>query len=204
VAVHDGWAPYRGYDQMTHQLCNAHHIRELAAVAEQGPHQDWAAHLIELLCDAADRVAAARAAGQDALPAEVAAGLRARYAGHLQQGREANPRRASVSGRRVTQPKAVNLLDRLDRYRDDVLRFRTDFRVPFTNNLAEQAVRMVKLAQKISGCWRTLAGGQAFCKTRSYIATARKHGVNPLDALRQAFTGTPWMPPTTGPPPALA
>ena len=79
-------------------------------------------------------------------------------------------------------------------------RNRQRFRVPFTNNLAEQAVRMVKLAQKISGCWRTLTGGQAFCKTRSYIATARKHGVNPLDALRQAFTSNPWMPPTTGPP----
>jgi hypothetical protein len=87
-------------------------------VAEQGPHQDWAAHLIELLCDAAGRVAAARAAGDTMLPAEVAAGIRARYAGHLQQGHEANPRRAGVCGRRVKQPKAVNLLERLDRYRD--------------------------------------------------------------------------------------
>jgi transposase len=76
-----------------------------------------------------------------------------------------------------------------------VLRFTVDLDVPFTNNLAERDIRMTKLQQKISGCWRTLAGAQAFASTRSYISTARKHDVNVLDALRQAFDGNAWTPP---------
>jgi transposase len=76
--------------------------------------------------------------------------------------------------------------------------------VPFTNNQAEREVRMTKLAQKISGCWRTLTGAQAFAATRSYIATARKQGLDPLDALRRAFAGDLWIPTATGPPADLA
>jgi transposase len=74
------------------------------------------------------------------------------------------------------------------------LRFLEDLRVPPTNNLAERDIRMVKLQQKISGCWRTLDGAQAFLTVRSYVATARKHGVNPLAALRRLFEGNPWLP----------
>jgi transposase len=80
----------------------------------------------------------------------------------------------------------------------------TDLRVPFTNNLGERDIRMAKLQTKISGGWRTLAGAQAFCKVRSYIATARKQGINALGALRDAFVGNPWIPPATRPPPDLA
>jgi transposase len=74
------------------------------------------------------------------------------------------------------------------------LRFLEDLRVPPTNNQAERDIRMVKLQQKISGCWRTLDGAQAFLTVRSSVATARKHGVNPLDALRRLFDGHPWLP----------
>jgi transposase len=88
----------------------------------------------------------------------------------------------------------ANLLARLDAHRDEVLRSLEDTRVPFDNNQAERDLRMVKLQQKISGCWRTLAGAQAFLTVRSYIATARKQGRNPLDALRRLFDGHPWLP----------
>jgi transposase len=184
VAVHDGWAAYRGYTDVTHGLCNAHHLRELAAAAEAG--HDWAAHLADLLRYAHRQVAQARARGDTSLPAHVAASIAARYAGHLAQAADA------TTG---TKTKAAALARRLDRRRDDVLRFTVDFAVPFDNNQAERDLRMVKLQQKISGCWRTLAGAQAFCAVRSYIATARKHDANILHALRGAFAGDPWLPP---------
>jgi transposase len=75
-----------------------------------------------------------------------------------------------------------------------VCRFLVDLRVPFSNNQAERDIRMVKLAQKISGCWRTLPGAQAFLLLRSYISTGRKHGMNPLVILRRLFEGDAWMP----------
>jgi transposase len=188
TAVHDGWAPYRRYD-VAHALCNAHHLRELTAVAESG--QDWAGHMIDVLVTAKRHVDAARSAGADRLDPTLLAAIRARYEGHLAQGHAANP---PPPGRGAARSKAANLLARLERHRDDVLRFTVDFAVPFDNNQAERDIRMAKLQQKISGCWRTLAGAESFCAVRSYVSTARKHGVGVLDALRAAFTGRPWLP----------
>jgi hypothetical protein len=71
--------------------------------------------------------------------------------------------------------------------------------VPFDNNQAERDLRMVKLQQKISGCWRTMAGAQAYLTVRSYVSTARKHKENPLTVLRQLFRGNPWLPAPTEP-----
>jgi transposase len=199
VAVHDCWRPYWHYD-VTHSLCNAHLVRELTGIAEQGGDQDWAEFLIDTLLCAKAWADQARTAGVDAVPTDRIAAIRARYHGHLAQGRQANP---IMTGQR-RQSKAANLLDRLDRHCEEVLRFLTDLRVPFTNNLGERDIRMAKLQTKISGGWRTLAGAQAFCKVRSYIATARKQGINALGALRDAFVGNPWIPPATRPPPDLA
>ena len=89
-----------------------------------------------------------------------------------------------------------SLLKRLETNRDDVLRFASDFRVPWDNNEAERGVRMVKLQRKISGCWRSQDGAEAFLATRSYIGTARKQGKNALEAFNGLFAGTPWLPTT--------
>jgi transposase len=89
-------------------------------------------------------------------------------------------------------------LARLDAHRDEVLRSLDDTRVPFDNQ-SERDLRMVKLQQKVSGCWRTLAGAAAFLTLRSYVATARKQGTNPLAVLRQLFEGCPWLPAPAGP-----
>jgi transposase len=186
VAVHDGWAAYRRYPDIAHGLCNAHHLRELQAAAEAG--HEWAAHLTDVLRYAHWQVCQARARGDTSLPADVAASIAARYTGHLAQAADA------TAG---TKTKAAALVRRLGRHRDDVLRFTVDFAVPFDNNQAERDLRMVKLQQKISGCWRTLAGAEAFCAVRSYIATVRKHDANILHALRSAFAGDPWLPPAT-------
>ena len=79
---------------------------------------------------------------------------------------------------------------------DDYLRFARDLRVPFTNNAAEQAIRMSKLRIKISGCMRSMAGAEEFCAIRSYLATAARHGIGALEALTRAFQGRPWIPET--------
>jgi transposase len=195
VAVHDGWSPYWRYQGATHALCAAHLLRELEAAAEL-PGQGWAAELGEWFTIACAQAALARDAGADRLQATVLAGLTDRYDRILATGRAANPPPPRPPGRRRRRRRspAVCLLERLQVHRDEVLRFLADLRVPPTNNLAERDIRMVKLQQKISGCWRTLDGAQAFLTVRSYVATARKHGVNPLAALRRLFEGHPWMP----------
>ncbi len=70
--------------------------------------------------------------------------------------------------------------------------------MPFDNNQAERDLRMAKLQQKISGCFRTLAGAKAFCAVRSYLQTAQKHRLQGMDVLVQLFTGNPWSPPPAG------
>jgi transposase len=195
VAVHDGWAPYWRYETATHALCNAHHLRELEAAAAE-PRQGWAAEMAEWLSVAHATAARVRDAGASRVEARVLAGLLGRYEQIIAKGHAANPPPPRPPGHRgrVKQSPAVNLLERLDARRDAVCRFLVDLRVPFSNNQAERDIRMVKLAQKISGCWRTLPGAQAFCTLRSYISTGRKQGMNPLVILRRLFEGDPWLP----------
>jgi transposase len=200
VAVHDGWSPYWGY-AVTHALCGAHLLRELDAVAEE-PRQGWAAGMAELLCDAKLACDRARQAGDARVDEQAQARLHARYRRLLADGQVANPpprpQRAGRGRRRQPRSPAARLLARLDTHRDEVLRFLDDLRVPFTNNQAERDLRMVKLQQKISGCWRTLAGAEAFLTVRSYLSTARKQRLNPLDVLRRLFEGQPWLPAPAG------
>jgi transposase len=127
-------------------------------------------------------------------PGRLAGALRP-YDQIITAGRAANPPpQPRPSGRRAKRSAALCLLDRLDRYRDQVTRFLVDLRVPFDNNQAERDLRMVKLQHKISGAWRTMAGAETFCRLRSSIATARKHGHNPLAVLCELFNGRPWLP----------
>ena len=187
--VHDGWKTYRDL-ACTHALCNAHHLRELTFVFEEMG-QAWANRLITLLTDALKEV---NLIGGP-LPPDRLAYYRSLYTEILAEGDTANPRAPPTGKRgRTKQSKARNLLDRLHLYADDVLRFATDHDVPFSNNVAEQAVRMPKVKQKISGGFRTLAGLESFCTIRSYLATLQKQGINTFDALTSAFKGTPLLP----------
>jgi transposase len=182
--IHDGWKPYRDL-VCQHALCNAHHLRELTYVFEEMG-QTWANRLIEMLVAACHEVTAAGSP----LAIDRIAHFRSLYWEIIAEGEAANPR-APPSGKRgrTRQSKAVNLLHRLRTYADDVLRFMTDPGVPFTNNLAEQAVRMPKVKQKVSGCFRTLTGAQSFCTIRSYLDTLRKQGANLFHALTLTFQG---------------
>lgn len=195
VAVHDGLTSYRRYE-VTHALCAAHHLRELTGIAETTG-QEWPTRLAELLVEIHKAVMVARAQGRTALPARRWAGYRRRYRDLIAEGKALNPPppRTGKRGRPKLGP-AGSLLRRLDEYQDDVLRFATDFAVPFDNNQAERDLRMVKLQQKISGGWRSETGADAFLTVRSYLSTARKQNQAALHVLRQLFTGTAWIPAT--------
>jgi transposase len=192
VAVHDGFTPYRRYGA-AHQLCNAHHLRELAAVLDADPAQAWAERMIRLLTEINDMARHARAAGAHAIEARLLGVYRDRYQEIINAGIAANP---SPPGHGARSP-AANLLARLAGFAADVLRFAHDLRVPFDNNLAERDIRMVKLRQKISGGLRTWTGAETFCAIRSYLSTARKHGLNALDILTQLHAGQAWLPQTS-------
>lgn len=191
IAVHDGWKPYRSYD-VVHALCNAHHLRELEGIGVVWD-QGWADEMISLLVQAKEAVDVAKARGRTSLDPSALHSIRVRYGKLVKKGWAANP--APAAGRHYgVNKKAANLLVRLDSQRADVLRFASDFRASWDNNQAERDVRMVKLQQKISGSWRTLAGARAYCAIRSYISTMRKNDVDLLDGLRLVFEGHAWLP----------
>jgi hypothetical protein len=193
VAVHDGWAPYRSFEEAVHALCGAHHLRELHGAEEQG--QAWALGMGCLLLDTKDAVDQAKTAGREWLSAKALARLHASYRELIALGFEENPGLTSEDeGRKPKRTKSQNLLLRLDQRESEVLRFATNFRVPFDNNLSERDLRMIKLQQKISGCWRTTQGAERFLAIRSYLSTARKQGQRPIDVLTALTAGQPWQP----------
>lgn len=194
VLVHDGLISYKGLD-CTHSLCNAHHIRELVYVHEQENEKiwdTWAQEMIDLLLQALAEVDLAGGpltqARQDWFEVQ--------WSKLLERGEEYNPlnqrtgtsQDAGLGTRgRLKQSKATNLLKRLRDHRQDVWRFMREDGVPFTNNLAEQALRMSKVKQKISGCFRTGHGADTFFTIRSYLATMHKQKANLFACLVSVF-----------------
>jgi transposase len=196
VLVHDHWSAYARFDCL-HAFCNAHHLRELTAIAETIPTQrPWAEDMIALLCEANTLAAQARAAGLAALPGPRVLDIQSRYDAILDLAQARNPTRAPLPGTRarVRQSPAYNLAKRLRQHRDAVLRFLTDLRVPFDNNQAERDIRMPKLMQKVSGCFRSDAGIANFATIRSYLSTLHKQSADIFQSLVLTFQGSPTMP----------
>jgi transposase len=185
VVVHDHFKSYNRMISVLHAFCNAHILRELEALIEFDG-EPWAKLMRDLLLEANVAVRAAREAGATALAPEVVAAFVDRYWAAVRLGlafhREA-PKLEGKAGKRQKKRPGHNLLERLKKFKTETLRFLTDFSVPFTNNLAEQDLRMMKLRMKISGCFRTLEGAQIFARLRSVVSTARKQGVNILQIL---------------------
>jgi transposase len=192
---HDSLSSYLHYGCM-HALCVVHYLRELTFVFERFE-QRWAKEMKALLLEIKASVQLAREEGMTSLPQAVKQDFERRYTHLVQTGMAANPPPHKRAGQRGAPKKsdALNLLIRLHQYQDLILRFMHDFAVPFDNNRAESDLRMMKLRQKISGCFRTQEGAAIFCDLRSYLSTMQKQGVHLLTALRSAIVGSPLLPP---------
>lgn len=186
---HDHWKSYFRYESAIHCLCNAHHLRELEGVWEKDESQTWAKKMQEWLLETNKMVDEAGGV----LEEEKAEKRKVGYRQILKDGEiESPPPPEPKEGekKRRGRPKktvARNLLERLRDFEDETLRFMTVLEVPFTNNLGERDIRMTKVQQKISGCFRSFEGAQIFCRIRSYLATCKKNNISASSALALLF-----------------
>jgi transposase len=182
VLCHDGWKPYDTYESCRHSLCNAHHLRDLQAIIDNNPTK-WAEEMMVFLRETNKIVDEAGGCLSEKDQEE----QRKKYREILKRGEvETPPPIVDPTLKKRGRPKkgkARNLLERFINREDDVLRFMTLDYVPFTNNGAENDIRMTKVQQKISGCFRAIEGAKNFCRIRGYLLTCQKHNVNPTQAL---------------------
>jgi transposase len=195
-AIHDGLPAYFKYSQLQHGLCNEHHLRSFDFLEERHP-QKWETELSDLMLEIKAAVDTAKEKSRTKLSPKTIADFSARYDVLLKQGFKKNPPPKTKYHARRGRPKqsfAKNLLDRLSDHKEAVLAFMLDFNVPFDNNQAERDLRMMKVKQKVSGCFRSIQGAKIFCAIRGYISTARKNDQPVLDVINAAFEGRPYIP----------
>ena len=187
IVIHDCLSPYFTMENVRHGVCNQHLIRELTA-AHEIDGEPWAAEMEAILYDGRDLAEAARSAGQDAVDPVATAEIEQRYeacwgkAIKYHKGLPPLPRLSNKGPKK--KRKAHNLALRFQHYKDMVLLFLHDLSVPFTNNEAEQGLRMPKVREKVSECFRTKKGVENYCILRSVTETGRKQGRGTLDTLR--------------------
>jgi transposase len=186
IVIHDHWKPYYTLNGVEHALCNAHHLRELKALIEIEK-EPWAKRMYKLLINACQAVQRAIEKNTKAIPISTYQRILRLYDRVVAAGLAFHELQAPLlrKGERGKKPRRTghNLLLRFLRYKSDVLRFAKDFSVPFTNNQAERDLRMMKVKQKISGCFRTTTGAENFATLRAVISTARKQSWNLLETL---------------------
>lgn len=189
IVCHDHWKPYYTFENYINALCNAHHLRELEWSATQDK-QQWASMMASFLCKLKEKVEQNK---NNKLSKRQIQYYRKKYDRILDTADKEcpPPKRDKDKPKRgrIKKTKSRNLLERLREYKDDVLRFMEHSEVPFTNNRGENDIRMTKVQQKISGCFRSMEGAYIFCRIRAYLVTCDKHGIGASDALEILFKG---------------
>lgn len=191
--MHDFLSSYLSFENCLHTFCKSHLLRELVFLFEQHQ-QQWAKELHDLFLEMLQCIKDRKARDAPLSKGEFQQ-WQQQYRKILRAGRHAHPLTPEqCAKKRPKQSKEQNLLDRLEGYEDCILAFLWEMNLPFTNNEAERAFRMMKVRLKISGCFRTLDGARRHVRIRSYVSTLRKHGLPVLEYLRSALDGQPFLP----------
>lgn len=188
VVIHDCWQSYLSYDHCSHGLCGSHLLRELTFIVDSNGYR-WASNIKRLLQQTC-AIVTKRESKQ--LTEKAYKNLQKRYRNILTRGeKELPPIPPKQNGKKgkVAKSDAHNLWERLKKHETAVLFFAKDSHVPFTNNRAERDLRMSKVKQKVSGCFRTIKYAEAYCRLSSYLQTMANKGYNPLVAIQMAFSG---------------
>ena len=198
IAVHDHWKPYNKYN-CTHSFCNAHHLRELIGIVENEDVR-WATDMHSLLTNMNNYIYKLKENSKNNPSRGKIQQFYQQYDNICQSALKFYPPPDIVpkTKRKPKQCKGKNLLDRFIAYKDETLRFFTNLLVPFTNNLAERDLRMIKVKEKISGCFASFKGAEIFNRIRGYISTVKKNNRSVLDEMRNALVGKYYMPSLVG------
>ena len=193
IIVHDCRGSYWKYQDVTHAICCAHLLRELNGVIENYPEQTWAVRFKELLLDMKKVHDKELLSGKDEVSCYHRYKFDMEYDSIIKTayGENPLPETSAKKRDRKKKSKVLNLICRLDNYKESVCLFLKNLCVPFDNNQAERDLRMVKVKTKVSGCFRSEKGAQEYLTIMSYIGSARKHGINAFTAIREALNGTP-------------
>ena len=191
IIVHDCWGSYWKYQDVTHAICCAHLLRELNGVIENHPEQTWAVRFKKLLLDMKKVRDKALLSDKDEVSYYHRHKFDMEYDAIIKTAYEENPLPETPAKKRGRKKKSkvLNLICRLDNYKESVCLFIKNLCVPFDNNQAERDLRMVKVKTKVSGCFRSEEGAQEYLTIMSYIGSARKHGINAFTAIREALNG---------------
>ena len=193
IAMHDCWASYWNYPDITHAVCCAHLLRELTGITENHPEQKWASAFIDLLLEMKKVKEKAVKKEKTSLSYYHCHKFDKKYDELIEQARSENPVPETTEKKRGRKKKGkiLALVERLANYKASVCLFIKSFNVPFDNNQAERDIRMIKVKTKVSGCFRTEEGARDYLKIMSYIGTARKQGYNAYEAIKNAISGNP-------------
>jgi transposase len=186
--VHDCWASYFKLPNARHALCGAHLLRELRGLSENHGRK-WAEKMHSLLMYAYEF----SSGGSSVLPAKKYKTVLSRYRQIIKEANREEPPPEPRPKGRPKKTKGRNLLERLERYEEEVLRFTREHEVPFTNNLAERDIRPLKTKLKVSGCFRTLQGARHYARIKSFCSTAKKHGLSAYEELLNAWRGESFL-----------
>ena len=193
IIVHDCWGSYWKYQDVTHAICCAHLLRELNGVIENHPEQIWAVRFKKLLLGMKKVRDKALLSDKEEVSYYHRHKFDMEYDAIIKTAYEENPLPETPAKKRGRKKKSkvLNLICRLDNYKESVCLFLKNLCVPFDNNQAERDLRMVKVKTKVSGCFRSEKGAQEYLTIMSYVGSAHKHGINAFTAIREALNGNP-------------